>query len=166
MGCLFSKTQNTTKETLIKGGNGCVVMIESPYSGDIDRNIRYLGIAMCDSAVLKGECPYASHAYMTQHPRKKDFFVSDYDKKWDTLSRKEAIERSHMIRKRCDKTVFYTDMGWSRGMKFAKQYCKKNNLPYEERTVDVEILSDKVSFLNNDFCRAIIDGKTYDDFLK
>ena len=55
-----------------------VVMIESPYSGDIDRNIRYLALCGFDSAILHDECAYASHGWMTQHPRSKDFFVSKW----------------------------------------------------------------------------------------
>ena len=41
---------------------------------------------------------------------------------------------SQRMRARVDKTVFYTDMGWSTGMK--------------------------------EFCRAIIDGKSYEAFLE
>jgi hypothetical protein len=143
-----------------------VMFIESPYSGDIDRNIRYLHIAMSDSGVLHNECPYASHAYMTQHPRAKNYFVSDYDNKWNILTRESAIERSQEMRRRCNKTVFYTDRGWSRGMKDAKDYCIKNNLPYEERTVDISALSKKIFFLNEEFCRAVINDKSYDKFLE
>lgn len=68
-----------------------LVMVESPYSGDIDRNVRYLQIALADAEINHNECPYASHAYMTQHPRCKNYFVSDYDAKWDILTREQAI---------------------------------------------------------------------------
>ena len=68
------------------------------------------------------------------------------------------------MRKRCDKTIFYTDRGWSTGMKFAKEYCIDNNLPYEERTVDVFALSKRVSFMSSDFCNAIIKDEPYDGF--
>ena len=46
----------------------CIIMIESPYSGDIDRNIRYLDIAIADATINYEECPYASHGAMTRHP--------------------------------------------------------------------------------------------------
>ena len=144
--------------------NGQVVMIESPYSGDIDRNIRYLQIAWTDSMVLYGECAYASHGYMTQHPRARNYFVSDYDGKWDTLTREGAIERSHLMRHKCDKTVFYTDRGWSTGMNFALAYCKKHGIPYEERTVDTKQLAAKVPFMSEEFCRALITDKPYEEF--
>ena len=48
-----------------------VIMIESPYSGDSDRNIRYLVLCGFDDAILHDECGYASHGWMTQHPRAK-----------------------------------------------------------------------------------------------
>jgi hypothetical protein len=133
-------------------GKGKVVMIESPYSGDLDRNVRYLGICMADAGVLYGECPYASHAYMTQHPRARGFFVS--------------IERSQWMWHRCDATVFYTDRGWSRGMTAARDYCLIHKLPYEERRVNVAKLSEKVAFMSPTFCNAVISNTlAYDAFL-
>lgn len=143
-----------------------VTMVESPYSGNIDRNVRYLLICHFDCAVVHREVPYSSHSYMTQHPRAKRFFVSDDEKKWDVLTRDQAIESSHIIRKRCDRTVFYTDLGWSTGMKAAKEFCQTNGLPFEERRVDVAAIASKVAFLTETFCRAIIDGKAYDQFLE
>ena len=143
-----------------------VVMIESPYSGNIDRNIRYLALCGFDSGILHDECSYASHGLMTQHPRSKNLFISDYDKKWDVFTREQAIEMSQRIRKRCDKTVFYVDLGWSSGMKAAKEYCIKNNLPYEERNLNIRRLSRKVEFCSKDFCNAILGGHSYDYFLE
>ncbi len=143
-----------------------VVMIESPYSGDIDRNIRYLALCGFDAGVLHDECAYASHGWMTQHPQAKGFFVSDYEKKWDVLTRDQAIGISQRMRKRADKTVFYTDLGWSSGMKAAKAYCEQNGLPFEERTVDISKLSKKITFCSEDFCNAIIHQKLYDSFLE
>jgi hypothetical protein len=143
-----------------------VAMIESPYSGDIDRNIRYLALCSFDAGILHDECPYASHASMTQHPRSKNMFVSDYDKKWDVFTRDKAIHMSQRMRKRCDKTVFYIDLGWSNGMKEAIKYCEKNGLPYEERKIDVSKLSEKISFCSKEFCEAILEGKSYEHFLE
>ena len=143
-----------------------VVMIESPYSGNIDRNIRYLSLCGFDSGILHDECAYASHGWMTQHPRCKKYFVSDYDTKWDVLTRDQAIERSQRMRIRCDKTIFYTDLGWSSGMKSAKQYCIDNKLPFEERELDVENLSNIIEFCSKSFCDAILNGKSYDSFLE
>ena len=143
-----------------------VVMIESPYSGDIDRNIRYLSLCGFDAGVLHDECPYASHGWMTQHPRSSNLFVSDYDEKWDVLTRNQAIDMSHRIRKRCDKTVFYTDLGWSSGMKAAKKYCEKHELPYEERQLNPNQLAKRIPFCTEEFCTAIVNKQPYDSLLE
>jgi len=143
-----------------------VIFLESPYSGDIDRNIRYLALCGFDSSLLHGECPYASHGWMTQHPRAKNYFVSDYDHKWDVLTRDEAIKRSQLMRHKLDMTVFYTDLGWSRGMLAAKEYCQENKLPYVERTLDVTQLAEKCPFCTVDFCNAIIQKQDYLHFME
>lgn len=146
---------------------GTIVMIESPYSGDIDRNVRYLLLCMTDAGLLHNELPYASHCYMTQHPRCKNFYVSDYDKKWDVWTRETAIESSQRMRHRCDKTVFYTDRGWSRGMQAAKAYCQSHGLPFEERRLHTEALAERVPFLSTTFTNAIISAdQDYSRMLK
>lgn len=144
---------------------GLIVMIESPYSGDIDRNVRYLALVSLEAAVIYNELPYASHACMTQHPRHVTYFVSDYDPKWDGLTREQAIEMSQRMRLRCDKTVFYTDLGWSSGMKMARQFCQENNLPYEERQVNAKRLAEHISFCSEDFTLALIQNQEYKNML-
>ena len=141
-------------------------MIESPYSGDIDRNIRYLDLALADSEIIYGESPYASHGVMTRHPRAKNYFVSDYDSKWDILTREGAISLSQNFRHLVKKTVFYVDRGWSSGMKSAKKYCIENDLPYEIRKVNLDTLPKKIPFLTRDFCLALILGSDYSSFLE
>jgi len=143
-----------------------VVVIESPYSGDIDRNIRYLALCGFDAALLHDELAYASHAWMTQHPRAKGLFVSDYDPKWDVLTRNQAIALSQRMRHLATMTVFYVDLGWSSGMMAARAYCEEHDLPYTCRTLDIIALSSKVSFCTREFCRAIIDRKPYEHFLE
>lgn len=41
-----------------------LVVIESPYAGDVDRNTRYLRACMRDS-LARGEAPFASHMLYT-----------------------------------------------------------------------------------------------------
>ena len=41
------------------------VIVESPFAGDIETNLRYLRALMRD-CILRGETPYASHALLTQ----------------------------------------------------------------------------------------------------
>ena len=86
--------------------------------------------------------------------------------KVDVLTRDQAIERSQRMRSRCDITVFYTDMGWSSGMKAAKKYCIDNDMNYEERTLDVKSLANLISFCTEEFCDAILNRKSYDSYLE
>lgn len=41
------------------------VIVESPYAGDIERNMRYLRACLAD-CLRRGEAPFASHAIYTQ----------------------------------------------------------------------------------------------------
>lgn len=136
-----------------------VVFLESPYSGDVDRNVRYVQLAIMDAAVVHGESPTASHAQMTQHPRAQGYFVSDYDPKWDVLTRDGAIALSQALRHKCDKTVFYTDLGWSRGMTAAREYCQQHNLPFEVRTIQpAKLAATAPQMLTTEFIQAVLKG--------
>ena len=121
---------------------------------------------MADAEINHNECPYASHSCMTQHPRCANYFVSDYNDKWDILTRDKAIKMSQSVRVLCNKSVFYTDRGWSSGMKSAKEHCIKQGLPYEERTVNVVQLARRVPFLTTCFCNAVINNQEYTHYLE
>lgn len=142
------------------------VFIESPYSGDIDRNVRYLMLCKLDSMV-RGEMPCSSHCDMTQHPAKLDYYVSDYEDEWDIYNREQAIEISQSLRSMCEKTLFYTDLGLSRGMKEGIEFCKENDIKYEMRKIDCDnILSLKPALISYEFIDAIVSGKPYLEFIK
>lgn len=83
-----------------------LVIIESPFAGDIERNLRYLRAAMRD-CLKRGEAPYASHALYTQPGVLDD---------GDAAERKHGIEAGFAWRKHADATVVYTDLGTSTGM--------------------------------------------------
>jgi hypothetical protein len=42
-----------------------LVVVESPYAGNIERNLRYLRACMAD-CLRRGEAPFASHGLYTQ----------------------------------------------------------------------------------------------------
>jgi hypothetical protein len=42
-----------------------LVVVESPYAGDVTRNLEYARAAMAD-CLARGEAPFASHALYTQ----------------------------------------------------------------------------------------------------
>jgi len=142
------------------------VFVESPYSGDIDRNVRYLKLCKYD-CWARNEMPCASHDDMTQHPAKVDFYVSDYEPEWDVYTRDEAINGAHALRALCAKTIFYVDLGESRGMKAGMEYCKKHNIPYEVRKLNYDnVLSLKADLISREFIDAILTGKSYEKYLK
>ena len=86
--------------------NKPIVIIESPYAGDVERNLRYVRAAMRDS-LLRGEAPYASHALYTQPG------VLDDD---NPAERRLGMDGAAPYRKRADCTAFYTDLGTSSGI--------------------------------------------------
>lgn len=87
-------------------------MIESPYAGNVERNVAYARAAMRDS-LLRGEQPFASHLIYTQPGVLNDNFLHE---------RKLGIESGFAWGERADLIAFYTDLGWSDGMMAARQH--------------------------------------------
>jgi len=100
------------------------VVIESPYSGDVDANIAYLRACMHDSLVNHEEAPYLSHGLYTQPG-----VLRDEDKSERTL----GINAGFAWGEVAQKVVFYTDLGMSDGMKVGMEKARLNNIPTEER---------------------------------
>lgn len=101
------------------------VILESPYAGDIERNVAYARMAVRDS-LAKGEAPIASHLLYTQEGILKDEVPEE--RQW-------GIDAGLAWKEVAEKHVFYIDYGYSRGMEYAKQYATKNNIPIEERRI-------------------------------
>lgn len=141
------------------------VFLESPYSGDIDRNLRYLKLCEYD-CWNRYEFPCSSHSNMTQHVIKKNFYVDDYNPQYKIFGREEAINGSHCLRVLCSKTIFYIDLGWSDGMKNALKYCEENKLKYEIRKIKyVNILSLGAPLIKYELIDAIVKNKDYKHLL-
>lgn len=70
------------------------------------------------------------------------------------------------MRRRCDRTVFYVDLGWSSGMRAAKAYCEEHKLPFEERRLNVNALAQAAPFCSAQFCATIISGDDYKPLLQ
>lgn len=85
-----------------------LVIIESPYAGDVERNTRYLRAALADS-LHRGEAPIASHGLYTQPGVLDDTRPDD---------RELGMRAGFVWRVRVPDvvTVFYLDLGWSPGM--------------------------------------------------
>jgi hypothetical protein len=82
------------------------VIVESPYAGDVERNLRYLRACMRD-CLLREEAPFASHALYTQPGVLDDGIPGE---------RLHGIVAGFMWRRAADCTVVYADLGISSGM--------------------------------------------------
>lgn len=102
------------------------VIVESPFAGDIETNLRYVRACMRD-CLLRDEAPYASHALYTQPGVLRDDVPGE---------RAYGIAAGFEWRQSAQLTVFYTDHGWSRGMLQGKEDCIAKGLPFEERSLD------------------------------
>ena len=99
------------------------VILESPYAGDIQRNIKYARECLKDS-LNRGEAPIASHLLYTQ----KDVLDDNIPEE-----RQLGIEAGLAWKKVADLHVFYVDFGMSKGMKYAREYAKSQNIDVEYR---------------------------------
>lgn len=104
------------------------VVVESPYAGDIEKNKRYLRACMRD-CILRGEAPYASHGLYTQEGVLRDEVPEE---------RKLGIEAGFAFRSRLQKTVVYTDLGYSTGMKYGIKHAEEIGHPIEYRQLGGE----------------------------
>jgi hypothetical protein len=82
------------------------VVIETPFAGDVERNIKYARACLKD-CLLRGEAPFASHLLYTQ-----DGVLNDFDPDDRSL----GIAAGFAIGAKLDATVVYTDLGISPGM--------------------------------------------------
>jgi hypothetical protein len=102
-----------------------LVIIESPYAGDIEANTEYARLAMRDS-LERGEYPIASHLLYTQP------HILDENKPEE---REWGIRAGLAWRAVAEKAVFYVDRGWSGGMKAARDVYEREGKPFEERSI-------------------------------
>lgn len=98
------------------------VILESPYAGDVERNISYARKCLRDS-LLRIESPIASHLLYTQ-----DGVLDDNTPDERDLGIKAGLEWAAVA----EKHVFYVDYGVSRGMQFA---LDNTVLPFEFRRI-------------------------------
>lgn len=102
-----------------------LVIIESPYAGDIEANVAYARAAMWD-CLERNEAPWASHLLYTQ--------VGVLDDS-DLEQRTRGIEAGLAWGKKADATVVYTDRGISKGMRLGIQRAHDEGRPVEYRTL-------------------------------
>ena len=103
-----------------------LVILESPYQGDVDANCEY-GRACVRDSILRGEAPLASHLLYTQAGILDDN---------DAVERRIGIDAGlawHRL-KPCA-TVVYTDKGISPGMAIGIKAAHDANTPAEYRSL-------------------------------
>lgn len=101
------------------------VVIETPFAGDVERNIKYARACLKD-CLLRGEAPFASHLLYTQ-----DGVLNDTD----LDERAFGITAGLALGSRLDATVVYTDLGISIGMKYGIDRAVLENRIVEYRTL-------------------------------
>lgn len=101
------------------------VIIESPFAGDVKKNIEYARLCIKDS-LNRGEAPIASHLLYTQKgilddnkPEERDLGINAGLSYYDVV----------------DYCIIYIDLGISKGMKKAIKLCEDKKLNIEYRKI-------------------------------
>lgn len=102
-----------------------LVIIESPYAGDIEANTEYARKCMRDS-LERGEAPLASHLLYPQPGILREEVPEE--RAW-------GIAAGLEWRRVAEHHVFYVDRGWSSGMEAALRVCQTERRSYEMRSL-------------------------------
>lgn len=102
-----------------------LVVLESPYVGDVEANVEYARACVRD-CVMRGDAPIASHLLFTQPGILRDD-VSD--------ERALGIDAGHAWIARADAVVTYTDHGIASGMRAGIDHATRLGIAVEYRTI-------------------------------
>lgn len=100
-----------------------LVIIESPYSGHVERNVNYARSCLFDS-LWRGEAPMASHLLYTQ-------VLDDLR----PAQRVVGMEAGWQWIAKADYVAAYMDLGMSRGMEDGIKRALALNIPVVERLI-------------------------------
>lgn len=100
-----------------------LVLLESPYAGDVARNEAYARAAMLD-CFRRGEYPFASHLLYTQPGVLRDD---------DPIERETGINAGLAWGELAARTVVYADHGITRGMQRGIERARELGRPVEIR---------------------------------
>ena len=103
-----------------------LVVVESPYAGNIPENVAYARAAMHD-CFKHSEAPFASHLLYTQPGVLIDEIPEE---------RKLGIDAGLLWGELAQKTVVYVDRGFSSGMRYGIQRALKAGRPIEFRSLE------------------------------
>jgi hypothetical protein len=104
------------------------VIVESPFAGDVEGNIKYARRCIKD-CLLRGEAPFASHLLYTQ-----DGILDDLKPHERELGMTAGFTWSAVA----DAVVVYTDRGFSRGMRLGVALAEAKGIPVEYRHLGAE----------------------------
>jgi len=103
-----------------------LVVIESPYAGNVNLHVAYARAAVVDW-LIRGEAPFASHLFYTQRG------ILDDSKQ---VERDLGMRAGFAWGEKADLVAVYTDFGISSGMKAGIERAKALGIPIEMRTLD------------------------------
>jgi hypothetical protein len=101
------------------------VVIESPFAGDVEKNLVYARRCMADS-LQRGEAPYASHLLFTQDGILDDTIPEE---------RELGIKAGFIWGEMAEKVVVYQDLGMSKGMELGVEEARRRGTPIEYRNI-------------------------------
>jgi len=107
-----------------------LVIIESPYAGEIARNVAYARACVRDS-LMRGEAPYASHLLYTQPGILRDDVPGE---------RRHGIETGLQIARLAKRAALYLDFGMSSGMRVGRDRHISEGRIVEERYLEPELV--------------------------
>lgn len=102
-----------------------LVILESPYAGDVEANLAY-GRACMRDCLQRDEAPFASHLLYTQEGVLNDNNPSE---------RVRGIRAGLAWGEKAEATVVYTDLGISTGMEQGIKHAEVCNRPVEYRSI-------------------------------
>lgn len=103
-----------------------LVLIESPFAGDIKTNLKFARACMRDS-LYSGEAPFAMHLLYTQAGILNDDIPEE--RKW-------GMEAGFTWGKHATKTVVYTNLGITPGMELGIQRAQAEGREIEYRELE------------------------------
>lgn len=103
-----------------------LVIIESPYAGNVEANVAYARRCVRDS-LLRGEAPIASHLLYTQPGILNDEIPTE---------RRHGIDAGLAWLAVAQASVVYIDRGISRGMEYGIAAARSADIPVEFREIE------------------------------
>lgn len=122
-----------------------LVIIESPYKGDIVRNKRYLRACIRD-CLRRGESPYASHRMLTDAldddiPEERELGIAAglaWRNARQAILNDDSDPSMGALRHDPILPLFYVDLGMSGGMTGAMNTYVVDGISFERRTLPID----------------------------